>query len=506
MVVLALLLSSCFADQPEEQGSREQPEDTQTSSERVLSTKEVRPELQASLVPIAHLTSTQENVTTKELSQMRGLAVPRELHEMAAELLDRSDLEDFDSVDAVLDHVSRNPEELGLVPWDEVNPRVKALAVDGESLLKPGRTNPDNYPLQLESTSVPDPEELRQIVVAGDVVMDRGMPYAVFEEGRGIDFPLDGGYATITGRTLVPNPYLESNLVHQFEAERQGEAGAVREYLRSADLTLANLENPVLEDAVYHPEDPTFHGDLRLLPILEKAGIDGVTLGNNHILDAGVPGLEETLTHLAEANISRVGAGMDLESAREPMIVDLRGTKVGVLNYQGVPTYEWAWATENIPGTAPLQEEVMREDIENLRSKVDVVMVMPHWGREYIAPPEPEQVELAHAVIDAGADLIVGGHAHWPKGIEVYRGKPIFYGTGNFLFDQAWSEETSTGIFADIILYKDRVVQARPVPFIILDRSQPNFLVPEGGGELALNNIFSASLGPEFEVYEESPS
>jgi poly-gamma-glutamate synthesis protein (capsule biosynthesis protein) len=336
--------------------------------------------------------------------------------------------------------------------------------------------------------------------------MDRGMPYAVFEEGRGIDFPLDGGYAAITGRTLVPNPYSESNLVHQFEAERQGGAGAVREYLRSADLTLANLENPVIEDAVYHPEDPTFHGDLRLLPILEKAGIDGVTLGNNHILDAGVLGLEETLAHLKDANISSVGAGMDLESAREPMIFDLGGTKVGVLNYQGVPSYEWAWATENIPGTASLQEDVVREDIKNLRSKVDVIMVTPHWGREYIAAPEPEQVELAHAAVDAGADLFVGGHAHWPKGIEVYRGKPIFYGTGNFLFDQAWSEETSTGIFADIILYKDRVVQARPVPFIILDRSQPNFLVPEGGGDRALNTIFSASMGPEFEEYEGSPT
>jgi Bacterial capsule synthesis protein PGA_cap len=506
IVVLALLLSSCFAEQPEEQSSREQPEDTQTSSEAGLSTEAARPELQASLVPIAHLTSTQENVTMEELSQIQELSVPREFHEMAGELLDRSDFEDFDSVGAVLDYVSRNPGELGLVPWDEINPRVKALAVDGESLLKPGETNPDSYPLRLEFTSVPDSEQLRQIVVAGDVVMDRGMPYAVFEEGRGIDFPLDGGYAAITGRTLVPNPYSESNLVHQFEAERRGGAGVVREYLRSADLTLANLENPVIEDAVYHPEDPTFHGDLRLLPILEKASIDGVTLGNNHILDAGVLGLEETLAHLKDANISSVGAGMDLESARAPMIFNLGGTKVGVLNYQGVPSYEWAWATENIPGTAPLQEDVVREDIKNLRPKVDVIMIMPHWGREYIAPPEPEQVELAHAAVDAGADLFVGGHAHWPKGIEVYQGKPIFYGTGNFLFDQAWSEETSTGIFADIILYKDRVVQARPVPFIILDRSQPNFLVPDGGGDRALNTIFSASLGPEFEAYEGSPT
>ncbi|MDP8974273.1 MAG: CapA family protein, partial [Actinomycetota bacterium] len=282
--------------------------------------------------------------------------------------------------------------------------------------------------------------------------------------------------------------------------------GAVREYLRGADLTLANLENPVLENAVYHPEDPTFNGDLRLLPILKGGGIDGVTLANNHILDAGFQGLEETLGHLDDAGISYAGAGADLDATREPMIFDLGGIEVGVLSYQNVPSYEWAWAAETTPGTAPLQEDIVREDIERLRSEVDLLVVMPHWGIEYTAPPDPEQVELAHAMVDAGADLIVGNHAHWAKGIEIYDGKPVFYGTGNFLFDQSWSEETSTGIFADVVLYENRVVQARPVPFIILDRSQPNFLVRDALGEKALNTIFSASLGPELEAYEDQQS
>jgi poly-gamma-glutamate synthesis protein (capsule biosynthesis protein) len=106
--------------------------------------------------------------------------------------------------------------------------------------------------------------------------------------------------------------------------------------------------------------------------------------------------------------------------------------------------------------------------------------------------------------VDAGADLVVGGHAHWPKGIEVYEGKPIFYGVGNFLLDQSWSEETSTGIFAEITLYGDRVVQIRPVPFILLDYAQPNFLTRSGGGNRALRKVYSASLGPEFEAYGPS--
>jgi poly-gamma-glutamate synthesis protein (capsule biosynthesis protein) len=188
---------------------------------------------------------------------------------------------------------------------------------------------------------------------------------------------------------------------------------------------------------------------------------------------------------------------MNLAQAREPMIFDLGGTRVGVLSYQGVPYYEWAWATDTTPGTAPLKTSVMREDVERLRPKVDLVVVMPHWGQEYLATPERWQVKFAHAAVDAGADLIIGDHAHWPKGIEVYKGKPIFYGVGNFLFDQSWSEETSTGIFAEITLYGDRVIQSRPIPFIVLDKAQPNFLLPKGGGNRALRTIFSASLGPE---------
>ena len=419
-------------------------------------------------------------------------------------MLDRSNFESFDSAEAVVDHVSRNPRAMGLVPWDEVSPRVKALAVNNKSILEPDAAAPGGYPLRSGTTTVPDLDELRRVVVGGDIVLDRGQNYMVIQRGMGLDFPLDGGYAAVTGRYPEPSDYSETGVIHRFTAERRGGAGGVREYLRGADLTLANFENPAIRNAVWHPDAATFTGDLRLLPILEQAGIDGVTLGNNHILDAGVPGLRETMVHLDDAGIAHAGAGMDLAEAREPMIFELGETKVGVLSYQGVPYYEWAWATQTAPGTAPLQEDVMTEDIKRLRPEVDLLAVLPHWGKEYIATPEPWQVEFAHAAVDAGADIFVGGHAHWPKGIEVYRGKPIFYGVGNFLFDQSWSEETSTGIFAEITLYRERVMQFRPVPFIMLDYAQPAFLVPKAGGDRALRKIFSASLGPEFEAYNYS--
>jgi poly-gamma-glutamate synthesis protein (capsule biosynthesis protein) len=513
LICLLPLLGSCSPERSEERFEGRSGEvrragevsADQTGIARIGEVREPsRDAPEAALVPIAHLTSTLENVSMEELSGTRRLAVERGLREEAVALVGRSDLEGFDSAGAVVDHVSRTPDALGLVAWDEVGPRVKALGVEDESLLDPDSVGPENYPLRQESATLPDPEELRRVVVGGDVVLDRGQNYAVIQQGLGLDFPLDGGYAAITDRVPEPSYYSETGFIHQFTAERRGGAGVVREYLSGADLTLANLENPVVRDAVWHPEATTFTGDLRLMPVLEQAGVDGVTLGNNHILDAGSSGLRETLGHLEDAGIAYAGAGMDLGAAREPMVFELGETRVGVLSYQGVPSYDWAWATEAAPGTAPLLADVMEEDIRRLRQEVDLVVVMPHWGKEYVATPEPGQVDLAHAAVDAGADLVVGGHAHWPKGMEVYEGKPIFYGVGNFLLDQSWSEETSTGIFAEITLYGDRVVQVRPVPFVLLDYAQPNFLVPEAGGERALRGVYSASLGPEFEAYASS--
>jgi poly-gamma-glutamate capsule biosynthesis protein CapA/YwtB (metallophosphatase superfamily) len=507
MISLFSLLFACSSEDGSKNqfdGSRRTDEGQQASATRGEqigdgSKGASRTETQAAVVPIAHLSSTAENISTQQLSGTRNLAVGRGYRDEAEELIDSPMFESFDSEAAVVDHVSKTPEALGLVPWDEVGPRVKALSVDGRSLLDSEGSG--DYPLAPEGAMVPDAEELRRVVVGGDIVLDRGQYYTVIQKGMGIDFPLDGGYAAVTSRVPEQSAYSETGIIHQFTARRIGSAGAVREYLSGADLTLANFENPVIRDAVYHPDATTFTGHLRLMPVLDQAGLDGVTLGNNHILDAGTTGLNETMRHLHDAGILHAGAGMDLAEARKPMVFDLGGTKVGVLSYLDVPSYGWAWATQSAPGTAPLLRNVMEEDIERLRSRVDLILVMPHWGKEYIATPEPQQVDLAHAALDAGADLVIGGHAHWPKGIEIYEGKPIFYGVGNFLLDQSWSEETSTGIFAEITLYGDDVVQVRPVPFIMLDFAQPNFLMPRAGGDRALRKIFAASLGPEFEAY-----
>lgn len=179
-VASSLLLASCSAEPLErlavQAGTEPAPPPRPDSREH---TRENAREPRAYLVPVTHLASTLESVTVQDLAQDAGPAVPRRLSEPLAELLDDPNLEPLRSAEAVIEHVSQTPGAIGLVPWESVDPRVKVLAVDDDHPLQPGAETED-HPLALGDAPSPDPEDLRRVVVAGDVVLDRGLPYAVY--------------------------------------------------------------------------------------------------------------------------------------------------------------------------------------------------------------------------------------------------------------------------------------------------------------------------------------
>ena len=138
----------------------------------------------------------------------------------------------------------------------------------------------------------------------------------------------------------------------------------------------------------------------------------------------------------------------------------------------------------------------LRKDIAAARKAgADVVIVFPHWGVEYRAKPTSVQRNLAHAAIDAGADLVIGNHPHWVQGMEVYKGKPIWYALGNFVFDQSWSNYTMEGITVELTFAGTDLRQVRMRPHLILDKAQPNFLDPAGSGKFVMDQLWGASKG-----------
>ncbi len=332
-----------------------------------------------------------------------------------------------------------------------------------------------------------DPGQTWTIVGAGDVMLDRGVYKAVKLDGKGVDFPFDGGTAAITSR------YCCSTMGWKLpRAKRVDTSPLVRRLLEGADLALVNLEGPAPAKARYHSSGMVFSFDQRLLAGLDRAGIDWVSLGNNHIGDAGGAGVLQTIEALDRLGIEHGGAGATRKEARAPAFFSVADAKVAILSYDSIAPGYGAGASR--PGSAQLSWRTVRSDIRAARAAgAVVVIVYPHWGVEYRAGPTAGQRRLAHGMIDAGADLVVGNHAHWAGAMEVYRGRPIWYSLGNFVFDQTWSEQTEEGLVLELTFTGSTLAQAWLRPTLILDGAQPNLLDPAGSGKVVLDRVFSAS-------------
>jgi Bacterial capsule synthesis protein PGA_cap len=232
-----------------------------------------------------------------------------------------------------------------------------------------------------------------------------------------------------------------------------------RDLLRSADVLVGQVEVPHSRRGRVQSSDvPARPSDPDNLRALRDVGLDVATLAGNHIADAGPEGIEDTVTALRTLGIETTGAGSTLDEARGPAIVTAKERRVGVLSFNCVGPRE-GWARPSKAGCAyveiithyeldhagpggppriftfatPESLTAMRDDVAALRERVDVLVVALHKGlghvRASIAMYEPE---VARAAIDARADVVVGHHAHMPRGIELYAGRPIYHGLGNF--------------------------------------------------------------------------
>jgi hypothetical protein len=385
---------------------------------------------------------------------------------------------------------------LAVVRADAVGPSVRALGWGGKQLFGVDAVKTvaawgltARLP-QPADTPASDPSGSWTLVAGGDIMLDRGVAQTLTIKKKGADFAFDGGTADITGTCKDCSP-LGWDTPY---TKRTGNAGAVRHLLSSADLTIANFENPAPDTFRYHTSGTTFSANPKLIAGLANAGIDWVGIANNHIRDAGGNGILQTIANLKRYGIVSSGAGKNLAAARKPAILDVRGTKVAFLAYDTIAkTYA---ATANRAGSAQMTAAAVKADVAAARrAGAQVVIVFPHWGTEYDATPFAGQRKLAEAAIDAGADMVIGNHAHWAGAVEVYKGKPIWYALGNFVFDQTWSIPTMEGITLELTFRGSTLVQARMRPHIILDKAQPNFLDPAGDGKVVLGQVYDASRG-----------
>jgi poly-gamma-glutamate synthesis protein (capsule biosynthesis protein) len=221
--------------------------------------------------------------------------------------------------------------------------------------------------------------------------------------------------------------------------------GDVLPLLVAADVAIVNLECVIAEGG--SPFEPprvyTFDADPLAVEALTLAGIDGVSLANNHALDHRAPAMLECLGRLDDAGVAHAGAGRTRDDAARPALIETDGLRVALVGF--ADHFEEYGVTDERPGTNVIEVTTKGADFARVRASIDaaraagpdLVVFSIHWGANFTERPSKEFREFAHAVIDAGADVFHGHSAHVFHGVEIYRGRPILYDTGDLLDDYA---------------------------------------------------------------------
>ncbi|MEX0682707.1 MAG: CapA family protein [Dehalococcoidia bacterium] len=273
-----------------------------------------------------------------------------------------------------------------------------------------------------------DPSRVRTLIATGDVIPARYTDYIIRQEGDNFLYTVD----------------------------------KTSQVVADADLTVINLEAPLVSYCPITTEGFTFCGRPGFTAALLAAGVDVVTMENNHIGNYGQEGIDETHDHLN-------AAGLKWADRVTPAIVEVRGLTFGFIAFNGV--------------IETIDREAMVAQIEALRPQVDVLAVAYHWGAEYVSLPtvapgvaEDDPVEIGHLAIDSGADLVIGNHPHWVQAVEIYKGKYITYAHGNYIFDQMWSYETRVGVIGKYTFYDDTLIGVEYTPTLIENYAQPRLM------------------------------
>lgn len=237
------------------------------------------------------------------------------------------------------------------------------------------------------------------------------------------------------------------------------------DWVSGVDFALANLEGPVTPVRRPPVKSIDFQFDPAWTAVLKSEGWDGFSQANNHALDQGSAGYADSVSRLRQAGFVTFGHQVD-DGLIALATTTIKGERFAFLGWNN---------TDN-----PVNRVQAAGAIATAKAESDLVIAYLHWGNEYRDRPDAQNVELAHWLIDQGVDVVIGGHPHWVQGFSSYKGKPIVWSLGNFVFDQDWSKETQQGLAIELKITPE-VIRILPVPLSI-KVSQPK---KEAGSILA---------------------
>ena len=249
--------------------------------------------------------------------------------------------------------------------------------------------------------------------------------------------------------------------------------GPIAAVLRSADFSVVNLETAITSRGTPQPKTYHFRAPPAAFTALGDAGIDLVTMANNHVLDYGPAGLADTLAAARAARFPHVGIGVNAAAAWAPYVITIHGVKIAVIGVSQVAELASSWvATGSRPGEAnAIDLGRTLAAVRAARRLAPVVIVFMHWGTEGQACPDPAQLSLAPELAAAGASIIVGAHAHMLQGSGWLGHTFVAYGLGNFLWWER-SYSTATGVL-ELTIHPHAPLTARFIPAVVSGTGQP---------------------------------
>ncbi len=259
----------------------------------------------------------------------------------------------------------------------------------------------------------------------------------------------------IAGDVCITPSYVDKQLLSE----------GIKEVYNSADINIVNLECPVNKHGDKYKiikHGPHLQTTDEVFNHLKELNITAVTLANNHILDYGAAGLNDTIDGCKKNNIAFTGAGADLNDAAKHLIIESNNLKIAVVNFC---ENEWSVATNDSPGASPLDIIDNTRQIQKAKASADIVLVIVHGGNEFYNLPSPRMIKQYRYFAELGAAAVISHHTHCVSGYEIYNGVPIFYGLGNMLFTKP-SEQTGwfTGLTIQLIAEKGQPVQFNLIP------------------------------------------
>jgi poly-gamma-glutamate capsule biosynthesis protein CapA/YwtB (metallophosphatase superfamily) len=239
----------------------------------------------------------------------------------------------------------------------------------------------------------------------------------------------------------------------------------VRDILSGSDISFANLETPISTRGQKATKTYTFRSAPKTLESIVNSGIDGVSIANNHTLDYGVDALKDTVQNLDKYKIGRTGAGSNIDEAFTAYSKKVNGKKVAIVGISRVLSGPSWYAGDKKAGIASgYNFDLMMRYVKNVVKYSDITIVYIHWNNEYQDYPEDYARMYAKAFIDAGVDAVMGSHSHCLQGIETYKGKPIFYSLGNFVFTPTQRSNKATDSMIATLTFDGDKVSSKVTP------------------------------------------